>query len=246
VTIDPGMHEPGWNQPRAAVLLLLVWNTRMNHCSIVRVMDELCEVLQGQPGSIFELESGTSVRDILSVEQILGLALPPPLGELLEVYNGQRRQLASGAKCDMLLPSLRMGNGPASDGSGYGYFCGIEQMLLETLCFREELDRVIQDGTTLSEYNSSFTTVGPAVISQSMLVISNVWNPRMVCIDLAPESPDRYGQVVAISEQPNVAAVIAPSIGDYFASILNLHKTSQLVASTVDGIRTWHERGIKD
>lgn len=138
----------------------------------------------------------------------------------------------------MLLPSLRVGDGPASERSGYAYFCGIEQMLLETLRFREELNEVIQDGTSLDEYNRAFATVGPAVISQSMLVISNVWNPTMVCIDLAPESRHRVGQIVAISEQPAIAAVIAPGIEDYLTSILSMHKTSQLVASTVDGIRT--------
>jgi cell wall assembly regulator SMI1 len=216
----------------------------MNHKGIVCGVNELCETLRAQPGSVLELECGASIRDILSVESILGLKLPPQLSALLQVYNGQRRQFAGGEKCDLLLPSLRIGNDAAGPGSGYAYFCGIEQMLLETLCFREELDRIVEDGTSLSEYNSTFATVGPAVISQSMLVISHAWNPSMVCVDLAPERPNRVGQVVAITEQPNVAAVIAPSVGEYFTSILSLHKASQLVASTIDGIRTWQQRGI--
>ena len=212
--------------------------------SIVPVMDELREVLQGQPGSIFEWEGGASIRDILAVEHLLGLTLPPQLRELLQVCNGQRRQLPSGANCDMLLPSLHVETGSASEGTGYAYFCGIEQMLLETLCYREELNRVVQDGTTLDEYNSTFFTIGPAVISQSLLVISNTWNPTLVCIDLAPERSHSVGQIVAISEQPAVAAVIAPDIAPYLTSILHMHKTSQLVASTVDGIRTWHQAGV--
>jgi cell wall assembly regulator SMI1 len=213
----------------------------MNDSSIVRVMDQLCDVLQRQAESIFGLESGASFHDILSVESLLGLTLPLQLRELLETYNGQRRQLPNGEKCDLLLPSLRVEDGAESYGSGYAYFCGVEQMLLETLRFREGLDRIVQDGTSLSEYNVGFSTVGSVVIGPSMLVISSVWNPTMVCVDLDPERPDQIGQIVAISEQPAVAAVLAPSIEEYFGSILRLHRTSKLVPSNVNGIRAWSQ-----
>ncbi|MCC2671127.1 MAG: hypothetical protein K0Q72_3598, partial [Armatimonadetes bacterium] len=63
-------------------------------------------------------------------------------------------------------------------------------------------------------------------------------------IDLGPENPQRAGQIVAISEQPAVAAVIAPDIGSYLSSVLQMHRTGQLVASTVAGSRVWQHVGL--
>lgn len=211
----------------------------MNYRRVATTIGLISEHLANCPGSRIELESGVSYRDIISVESLLNLEIPKELSDLLQVFNGQRRHLSNSEKCDLILPSL-WSNDKISR-SGFGFLCGIEQILLETLRFRQELLQIQKDGISLSEYNDMFESPDSCCLTMTMLVISNNWDPTMICIET---DSSMAGRVVAVSEQPKRLFVLAQSISEYFESILQIHIEGGLATTEIDGYRIWEQLPI--
>lgn len=189
-----------------------------------------------------QLRFGASFRDIRGVEALLDVEFPLELTDLLLVANGQHRHKPDGSEADLFFPEFALGSPPIRHFSGYGYFCGVEEILLETLALREEYQRILDNGEELRLDE----TIGPVRLHQSLLVLSSSWDPTMICMDLAPPAGGEVGQIVAINEQPWVAAVLAPSLTDFFELILTGYESSRFRCIEVDGMRYCTEQRLSE
>ena len=168
----------------------------------------------------FQFRFGTDYRQIRAVEALLGVNMPAALIELLLLANGQSRHLRDGSPSDMFFPELDLSTKGIDGFSGIGYLCGIEEILLETLLLRDEYRRIENDGIAWKEFVESFETRGPVVVNKSFIVLSHGPDAALICMDLLPASGGAVGQIVAISEQPERATVLFPTLSEFLNNLL--------------------------
>ncbi len=138
----------------------------------------------------------------------------------------------------MLFPEIAFGDYAKPYYSGCAYFCGVEEILLETLALREEFRRIVDDGEAI-EPEELF---GPVTFDDSLLVLSSSGDPAMICMDLAPPAGGKVGQIVAVKEQPWVAAVLAPSLCEFLNQIINGYRNDRFRSIEMEGVKYFTER----
>jgi cell wall assembly regulator SMI1 len=208
--------------------------------SIENTVAELRKVMaHGATGHGVELRHEADSRYLYNAELILELSLPQELKDLFSVANGQYRYSRDGVPAAAFLPELQLVEGEADRYCDAGYLCGVEEMLLETLIFRDELKRLKSDGWNLVD---DLETIGPVALHESLLVISGSDDPSLFFLDLDPPRGGRHGQIVWLNEQPWEIVLVADGIGELLRRILDGHKKRQYRLVETGGTAIFTER----
>ncbi len=190
-----------------------------------------------QPPIDAEFNPGTTTEKIKEAELKLGLTFPPQLSELLLIADGQKQQKDDGSDHDLLLPEMRFGVSD-DDFSAYSYFCGVDSIVGNTLLNRQVRQIIRSDGFEIDDPEDPYKKFGPVTIHDSIIVISTVDNPAMICVDLDPPPGGTYGQIIALNDQPNSAGVLAADLVEYLDILSAGYRSGRFVRCD----KLWTER----
>jgi cell wall assembly regulator SMI1 len=190
--------------------------------SIKNTVAELRNVMpHDETGHGVELRYEAGFNHVYNAALILELSLPQELQDLFAVANGQYLYSRDGVPAAAFLPELQLVEGETDRYCDAAYLCGVEEMLLETLVFRDELKRLKSDGWNLVD---GLERIGPVALHGSVVVISSSDDPHVFFVDLDPPRGGKHGQVVWLNEQPWELVLVADGIGELLRRILDGHK----------------------
>jgi cell wall assembly regulator SMI1 len=199
---------------------------------IIERLDAAFDSLQATRKPVFRY--GGSFRDIRVAESVLKVDFPKELVDILCVADGQFRHTQSGDPVDPLFPNISIQSPDGTMESGYGFFCGVAEILLETLAFRDEFQFL--DLASTDDPDSEMPRFGPAILHDSYLVLSYSEWPTMICVDLRPPEGGRVGQIVAINEQPWSIGVLASILCEYFELLIDGYSQGRFRRCTMDDL----------
>lgn len=203
--------------------------------SVEDTVAELRNVMaHDETGHGVELRYEAGFNHVYLAALILELSLPQELQDLFAEANGQYLYSRDGVPAPAFFPELQLVQGETDRYSYATYLCSVQDMLLETLAFRDELKRMKSDGWNLVD---DLETIGPVALHESLVVISSSEDPCLFFVDLDPPRGGRYGQVVWLTEQPWELVLVADGIGELLRRILDGHKKRRyrLVRQAVGG-----------